>query len=122
MAATTIERTSVDEPDVRRRVREDITRHVDWSQVIHEAAGGIIYVAPTERGPGYSGALWDNLRPSEAARLDELLNRAWDQAEPTMSKLLEDAITEAAMAFAREFPDAPRAIPGIGDGVLGVLP
>jgi hypothetical protein len=52
---------------------------------------------------------WRDLRPSESGRLEAIITaaeaRAWARAH---AAIVEEAVA-AALAFAAEFPDAPRA-------------
>jgi hypothetical protein len=52
---------------------------------------------------------WRDLRPSESARLEAIITeaeaRAWARAH---AAIVEEAVA-AALAFAAEYPDAPRA-------------
>lgn len=59
--------------------------------------------------PATGAAIWDDLRPSEAKRLHRLLGEASERAEEKCRKLLLEELTAAAVRFAEEFPDAPRA-------------
>jgi hypothetical protein len=53
---------------------------------------------------------WRDLRPSESARLEAIVvaaeARAWGRAH---AAIVEEAVA-AALAFAAEYPDAPRAM------------
>lgn len=108
-AATATRNTAPTEAEIRQRIASDL-RAIDFDALIHDAAAAINYVAPIDRGPAYRGALWDNLRPKEAARLEELLDAVYE-ADGALRVLLVDRITRAALTFAAEFPDAPRVQP-----------
>lgn len=56
-----------------------------------------------------SSDLWADLRPSEWARLHELLRAAQDRSVERARAAILEEITAAALAFAAEYPDAPRA-------------
>ena len=73
------------------------------------------YTAPLEwepselRGPAYGGCLWDNLRPTEAERLSAHLETVYESLDGPIERMIREAIVSAALAFAAECPDAPRA-------------
>jgi len=54
------------------------------------------------------GVLWVDLRPSEADRLITLVSEAADRATERCEAIILDAMTAAGVAFAAEFPEAPR--------------
>jgi hypothetical protein len=54
-------------------------------------------------------ALWCDLRPSEADRLKTLLYGAEERAVAACHELIIREYIAAALAFAAEYPDAPRA-------------
>ena len=51
----------------------------------------------------------EDFRPSEQARLDELLHEAIEPIRQQASELVVEALVKAALAFAAEYPDAPLA-------------
>ncbi len=51
----------------------------------------------------------DDLRPSEDARLGELVTPAIDLIRDETQRRINEALVSAALAFAAEHPDAPRA-------------
>lgn len=53
--------------------------------------------------------IWSDLRPSEATRLHELIGEAQKRAEQLCIEAIANELTAAALAFAAEYPDAPRA-------------
>ena len=53
--------------------------------------------------------LWEDLRPSQKARLRELLRAAQERANARAWTVIVDEIVAAGLEFGREFPDAPRA-------------
>jgi hypothetical protein len=52
---------------------------------------------------------YTDLRPSEAARLRDLVRAACERAAERSEAMMIDEVTAAAITFAREHPDAPRA-------------
>jgi hypothetical protein len=56
--------------------------------------------------------IWRDLRPSECKRLRELLYQAEQRADAAAHDLIVREYTAAALAFAAECPDAPRATRG----------
>jgi hypothetical protein len=75
----------------------------DFLRVIH-------YEAPKDRGPNYGGCLWDDLKPSQAAILEARVEQVYLDLDEPIERMIVDAVTAAALAFAAEFPDAPRAM------------
>ena len=67
----------------------------------------LVYVPPGERGAGYDGALWDNLRPSEAAELDDLCEGIMELGV-RFEAMVYEVVVAAARTFAERHPDAPR--------------
>lgn len=57
------------------------------------------------------GDLWTDLRHSEAARLHELAGAAWERAKARCREAIIEEYVAAGVAFAAEFPDAPRPEP-----------
>ena len=53
---------------------------------------------------------WTDLRPSEAARLCAILEAAETEAFARCEAMLVEAAVSAALRFAAECPDAPRAV------------
>ena len=53
--------------------------------------------------------VWSDLRPSEATRLHTLVGEAEQRAQGRCHEVILDELTAAALAFAAEHPDAPRA-------------
>jgi hypothetical protein len=53
-------------------------------------------------------ALWRDLRRSEARRLRELVTAAIDRATERCEAIILDEVTAPGIAFAKEFPEAPR--------------
>ena len=58
----------------------------------------------------WPGDLWDDLRRPEAARLDELYVLGTKRALGMCLELVMDELVAVALAFAAEYPDAPRAV------------
>jgi hypothetical protein len=54
--------------------------------------------------------LWDDLRREEAERLDELYTLGVTRALGMCLELVMDELVSVALAFAAEYPDAPRAV------------
>jgi hypothetical protein len=58
--------------------------------------------------PAPETVIWADLRPSEAQRLQILVREAIQHATERRMTLIEDELTAAGAAFAREFPDVRR--------------
>ena len=54
-------------------------------------------------------AIWQDLRPSEAVALMELVEAACDRAAVRSREIIEEELTAAGVAFAERYPDATRA-------------
>ncbi len=95
-------------------IREAIDAHLetidaDVDGLIHAFVGPITYVRPSERGPAYPATLWDDLRPSEQAHLEDLVEAVYTECSPAIERMLVEATVRADLAFAEASPDAPRA-------------
>jgi hypothetical protein len=62
--------------------------------------------------PQLGDAIWKDLRPTEAARLLELLYEAEQRARDGAIELILLEYVAGALAFAAEFPDVPRGMVG----------
>jgi len=65
------------------------------------------------RGPSpreWPADLWDDLRNPEAAALDQFYEEATERALARCIEVATEELVTAGMAFARAFPDAPRAM------------
>lgn len=78
-------------------------------------AAPIRYLTPAE-DPEHvlsTHCLWDDLRPSQAERLSELMEEIFTKGdliiEQEVLPRIRGLVAEAALTFAAEFPDAPRA-------------
>lgn len=67
-------------------------------------------ISPDEDEHPLGAYVWTNLRPTEAARLRELVEEGRQRALERAREAITAEIVAAAMQFASEFPDAPRAI------------
>jgi hypothetical protein len=52
---------------------------------------------------------WDDMRPSEQERLNELTHSAVDPIRADAQRRINEALVSAGLSFAAEYPDAPRA-------------
>ena len=77
-------------------------------------------------GEAFLSDTWGDLRPSEANRLGELIHEARVRAESRARAAIVEEVVAAALAFAAEHPDAPRAKaeppPGNVTGILEGAP
>jgi hypothetical protein len=63
-----------------------------------------------EGNPGQLGdRIWRDLRPSEAARIHLIVERAKLETFALCRALIVDQVVKAGLAFAAEFPKAPRS-------------
>jgi hypothetical protein len=105
--------TAPTEQEIRAAVRAALDdSDIDIGEWVHELVAPISYSAPSERGEAYEPALWDDLRPSQAALLQSLIEVIYTKSDALQNEVLariEDYVVEAGLAFAAEHPDAPRA-------------
>ena len=89
-------------------IAEDEISIGDW---LGELIEPIRYANPNLGG--MANRVWADLRPTEEARLAELVEgiyTAGDVLTQELAKKIGDLIVAAAMTFATEHPDAPRAV------------
>jgi hypothetical protein len=105
------------EGEIRAAVQEAIDRSdIDigaWTYQILQPLG---YIPPEDRGPGWERnadlQLWDDLRPSQDAVLEGLIESVHREVQPIEAEVIDrirEAVVRAALAFAAQYPDAPRA-------------
>jgi hypothetical protein len=108
------------EEEIRSAVKAALDERgdIDIGQWVHDLAAPIGYHArdlDAPRGTGTSWSspcLWDDLRPTEAERLSDLLEAIYHQADAWEAEVLAkitEAVVAAGVQFAAEYPDAPRA-------------
>jgi hypothetical protein len=97
------------EAAIREAVRS-AAAGADVGELVCEFLAPIRYVPRGERGPAYRGALWDDLRASETARLDAIIEQVYQDLEGLICDSIETRVVAAALTFAAEYPDAPRAM------------
>ncbi len=106
--------TAPTEAEIREAVQEALDAStIDISEWVFEMSTPILYIPPAERLNGNRGALWDDLRPSQAAyltALQEAIDGEAQAIEKEVTDRLAEAIVRAALDFASTFPDAPRAV------------
>ena len=110
--------TAPTEAEIRRDVREmfsqeatkdDLRQFVAMMSNALDCSAFEILDGPDEREPeGIAGALWRDLRPSEAIRLRVLVDEAEARAVARCEAIIVDELAAGGLAFAAEFPDAPR--------------
>lgn len=99
--------------DRNRRYRKDASDRL--AEAVDTALDALAYIEIDDGLGDHSGAvvlsdLWTDLRPSEAARLRELIDVARQRLLASLWPMVVDAALEAGVTFAREYPDAPRAV------------
>lgn len=101
----------ITEDEIRAAIEASLDRapSPDVGELIYEFLRVLRYEAPKDRGPNYGDCLWDDLRPSQAAVLSARIDGIYLDLEGPIEHMIIDAVTAAALAFAAEFPDAPRA-------------
>jgi len=104
----TIEAAWGDSP--RDDPRDKLAQAVEaFAQPIRWKLNGIELAADEAEFAQLGDALWKDLRPSESVRLLDLLYEAEQRALERAQETIMGEYTAAALAFAAEFPDAPRA-------------
>lgn len=113
-AASTITTTAPSEAEIRAAIEaapDGYDGVSDLTGKLYELFGAPLYgpgrFDPEEDQVGPRD-LWVDLRASEAARLLELADEAWVRARQRVHQILVDELTAAALAFAAEYPEAPR--------------
>lgn len=81
----------------------------DYAQALTSSADALEGADPDEWGEPGDDGLWINLRRTEALRLRELVIEAAEQAAARCEAVIRDELVAAGLAFAAEFPEAPRA-------------
>lgn len=110
--------TAPTEAEIREAANAPVLTDSDEiGSLVYELLGPIRYLPPEEDSPGRSisaGCLWDDLRPSQAARLQDLLDGIYTKTDTLIQKevipRIRELVVEAALTFAAEYPDAPRAV------------
>jgi hypothetical protein len=117
MATATVSRgTPPTEAEIRQALVERVSRsdspHVKLGEAIDTAMDVVGYIeldmADDLSVPALSD-LWSDLRPSEARRLAEIVDEAKDRALEAAWEIIAEEAVQAALTFAAEYPDAPRA-------------
>jgi len=85
-----------------RTVDRYVADHFDIRGDFRDALGDLM--------AGWSEGWTDDLRPSELAAQDRLAGEAVDAALTRCMAAAREEAARAALAFAREYPDAPRAV------------
>jgi hypothetical protein len=80
---------------------------VDSAARTLEVGGGSVW-EPLDATAG-PDAVWEDLRPSEAIRLMELISGAEDRIVARCKQICEDELADAVATFALEHPDLIRA-------------
>ena len=91
----------------RAEIAAAIARHVERYRVKLDSADEMYHPFDALTNSGTSP--WRDLRPSQERRLDEILEEAETRAFDRCRAILSEEATAAALAFAAEHPDAPRA-------------
>lgn len=80
--------------------------------LVYELCLPLRYLAPAEDQWLNKACLWDDLRPSEAARLDDLLEDVYEKVDVVIKQdvmnRIREIVVDAMLAFAKEYPEARR--------------
>ncbi len=99
--------TAPTEAEIRAAVDEGLEKDPtgpDFGDVIYRYTSNLDWDEDQTTAPG----VWRDLRPSERERLRELLSEVYE-IEETFHAMTVEAAVKAALTFAAEFPDVPRA-------------
>ena len=108
------------EVEIRAAIADRITKYphdnarVKLEYAVDQIFDVVVYVDLDENGrvdlrvPALSD-LWADLRPNEIERVRELIAEAKGRALDAAWPVIADQVVAAAVAFAAEYPDAPRA-------------
>jgi hypothetical protein len=108
--------TATDSPLTEEEVRSAISAALEASSIdigewVHDLCRPLHW-SPTElRGENYRDGLWVDLRESEAAALEALVDQVYEHADAIQAeavKRIGELVLYAAMEFAQTHPDAPR--------------
>lgn len=107
--------TAPTETEIREAIQAAVDdSSVDLGEWVYEILSPIQYTPPAARGGGYDDTehLWDDLRPTQDARLAELREAIYSAVQADERKIvkrIQEMAVQAALTFAQEFPDAPRS-------------
>ena len=108
--------TTVTEAEIREAADAAVAdKLADFGELVFPLSAPIRYLLP-EEDPDRSlrrVGLWDDLRPSQAARLAELGEAIYTKSDLMQQDIIariREFVVEAALTFAAEYPDAPRAV------------
>lgn len=104
------------EAEIREAARRHLDRVLQSTELIDspwvfDLAEPLRYTPPDEDGWPRNHSLWDDLRPTQAARLNELIEDIWSKTDVLMveaANRVVELVVEAGLTFAAEYPDAPR--------------
>jgi hypothetical protein len=105
--------TAPTEAEIREVVFSLDVSQLDIGLWVYDLARPVRYLPPEQDFPAHAPGLWDDLRPSQTARLDALMEEVYDKADAVQAETvakIQEYIVGAAMQFAAEYPDAPRAV------------
>lgn len=112
--------TAPTEAEIRAAARRHLARVLKSSELIdapwvYDLSEPLRYTATCDedgvRG-GVNRSLWDDLRPTQDARLRALVDDIYSKTDALMAEAAErviEYVVEAGLTFAAEHPDAPRA-------------
>jgi hypothetical protein len=104
MTTATVPRgTAPTEAGIRAAIRAHLDRYGD----VMDGSDGMFH--PFDAIVDPASTLWADLRPSEDLRLRAIIEEAERRAFDRCRGIIVDEATAAALAFAAEFPEAPRA-------------
>ncbi|MBA2555898.1 MAG: hypothetical protein H0V12_00885 [Chloroflexi bacterium] len=114
MTTTTIQRPALTEQDIRKAIEASATSTdaLRWaiSVVASTSCAAFTALSRDDAGDDARDSRWRDLRRSEARRLRELVTGAIDAAATRCEAIILEELTAAGVAFAAEYPDAPRAV------------
>ena len=100
--------TTTNQPPTEGEIRALINENLGPFEVGEAISQVTALISYDDADPVHEGRLWTNLDPSEQARLEELIDTVYDMADAFEAQVV-DATIHAALTFAAEYPNAPRA-------------
>jgi hypothetical protein len=111
-----LSRSITSQPLTEEEIRGLINENLGPFDVGEAISRVIALISYDDDDPVHEGLLWTNLDPSEQARLEELIDTVYDMSDSLKAKVV-DATVRAALTFAAEYPNAPRAsLTGLAQG------
>lgn len=102
--------------DVRTAIEVRTARHPfdAWTHKLGDAVVQAFDPVGYHDAEGSTSDIWTDLRNSEGLRLAQLVDIAAERTIERVRAIVIEEVVAAALAFAAEYPDAPRATGEVG--------